>query len=256
MLVYPSGLDLSSSTLRFLADQLAARRREQGTRWRRLPAGRQALLVLAHPRRGDTYAQLADGFGVGTATVYRYINEAVQVLAALAPTLEQVMRAVRAKAYVILDGTLLPIDRIAADRPFYSGKHKKHGMNIQVLTDPFGRLLWASPALPGAVHDIRAARTHGLLAALTEADVTCFADKGYQGAGPVVRVPFRGRWELLSAGQRAVNVAPARTRAVGEQAMATLKNWRLPRKLRCSTTRITPLVQAILTLHQASSERG
>lgn len=29
------------------------------------------------------------------------------------------------KAYVILDGTLLPIDRIAADRPFCSGKHKK-----------------------------------------------------------------------------------------------------------------------------------
>ncbi|KMS66699.1 transposase, partial [Streptomyces viridochromogenes] len=32
--------------------------------------------------------------------------------------------------FVILDGTLLPIDRIAADRPFYSGKHKKHGMNV------------------------------------------------------------------------------------------------------------------------------
>jgi hypothetical protein len=29
------------------------------------------------------------------------------------------------KAYLILDGTLLPIDRIAADRPFCSGKHKK-----------------------------------------------------------------------------------------------------------------------------------
>ncbi len=32
------------------------------------------------------------------------------------------MRTVRKKAYVILDGTLLPIDRIAADRPYYSGK--------------------------------------------------------------------------------------------------------------------------------------
>jgi hypothetical protein len=30
-------------------------------------------------------------------------------------------------AYVVLDGTLIPIDRVAADRPFYSGKHKKHG---------------------------------------------------------------------------------------------------------------------------------
>lgn len=39
-------------------------------------------------------------------------------------------RAASAKAYVILDGTLLPIDRIAADRLFYSGKHKRHGMNM------------------------------------------------------------------------------------------------------------------------------
>ncbi|KOU41698.1 transposase, partial [Streptomyces sp. WM6378] len=33
-------------------------------------------------------------------------------------------------------------------------------MNIQVLTDPFGRLLWASPALPGSTHDPTAARVH------------------------------------------------------------------------------------------------
>jgi superfamily II DNA or RNA helicase len=30
-------------------------------------------------------------------------------------------------AYVVIDGTLIPIDRIAADRPFFSGKHKHHG---------------------------------------------------------------------------------------------------------------------------------
>jgi DDE superfamily endonuclease len=100
---------------------------------------------------------------VGTTSAYRYITEAADVLAALAPTLTQAMKTAATKAFVILDGTLLPIDRITADRPFYSGKHKKHGMNVQVLADPAGRLLWASPALPGAVHDIRAARTHGII---------------------------------------------------------------------------------------------
>ncbi|WP_395577501.1 transposase family protein, partial [Streptomyces sp. BK79] len=104
--------------------------------------------------------QLATGFGIGVATVYRYIREAVDVLAALAPTLAEAMDIARTKAFVILDGTLLPIDRIAADTPYYSGKHKRHGMNVQVLTDPFGQLLWASPALPGSTHDLTAARTH------------------------------------------------------------------------------------------------
>ena len=254
MLVYPSGIDVSSSALRLLTQLLRRRRREIGSRWRRLSVGRQALLTLAHLRMGHTYAQLAAGFGVGTTTAYRYVTEAVELLAAFAPSLADAVRTASAKAFVILDGTLLPIDRIAADRPFYSGKHKKHGMNVQVLADPFGRLLWASPALPGAVHDVRAAREHGIIDALAEVGIKCWADKGYRGAGGTVRVPCRGRWETLSTGQKAVNRSHAKIRALVEQAIATLKAWRLLRKLRCSTTRITKLVQAVLTLHLTSSE--
>ncbi|MGW9031224.1 transposase family protein [Streptomyces sp. NPDC055722] len=253
MLVYPSGLDLSSSAVRLLRRELAARRRLIGTRWRRLTCGRQALMALAHLRCGHTFAQLAAGFGVGLATAHRYVTEAVGVLVSLAPTLQQAMAVAARKAFVILDGTLLPIDRIAADRPFYSGKHKRHGMNVQVLTDPVGRLLWASPALPGAVHDIKAARIHGLLDALNTGGIPCWADKAYQGAGPAVRVPFRDRWDKLSAGKKAVNRAHAKIRALGEQAMATLKSWRLLRKLRCSTERITDLVKAVLALQVSAS---
>ncbi|GGL20979.1 hypothetical protein Sme01_23280 [Sphaerisporangium melleum] len=34
---------------------------------------------------------------------------------------------------MVLDGTLIPIDRLAADRPYYSSKNRMHGMNIQVI---------------------------------------------------------------------------------------------------------------------------
>lgn len=213
MLAYPSGVDVSGSALRFLAARLKEHRRALDTRWRRLSAGRQALLTLAHLRNGQPYAQLAAGFGIGTTTVYRYITEAVELLAALAPTLAEAVRAASMKAYLILDGTLLPIDRIAADRPFYSGKHKKHGMNVQFIADPKGCLLWASPALAGAVHDFRAAREHGFIDALTEAGINCRADKGYQGAGSTVHLPYRGRWNT-PVGQQAVNRSHAKVRAV------------------------------------------
>ncbi|EFE78356.1 IS493-like transposase [Streptomyces sp. HCCB10043] len=73
------------------------RRREIWTRWRRLPAARQALLTLAHLRRGDTYARLAAGFGIGIATVDRSIREAVDLLAALAPTLTEAMETIQEK---------------------------------------------------------------------------------------------------------------------------------------------------------------
>lgn len=237
MLVYPSGVDVSSCALRFLSARLRQHRRVIGTRWRRLSAGRQALLALAHLRMGHTYAQLAAGFGVGTTTAYRYTTEAVELLAGLAPTLADATRTAATKAFVILDGTLLPIDRIAADRPFYSGKHKKHGMNVQILTDPIGRLLWASPALPGAIHDVRAAREHGVVDALATIGIKCWADKAYQGAGGTVRTPYWGRWETLSTGQKAVNRSHAKIRALVEQAMATLKAWRLLRKLRRTWSR-------------------
>ncbi|ESP95824.1 hypothetical protein EES44_30260 [Streptomyces sp. ADI96-15] len=110
------------------------------------------------------------------------LTEAVELLATLAPGLADAVRAASAKAYLVPDGTLRPIDRIAADRPFSPGKHRKHGMGVQIL------------------------RSH------------------------------------------------AKTRALVEQAVAILAPWRLLRELRCSTTRITRLVQAVLTLHPTSSE--
>ena len=51
-------------------------------------------------------------------------------------------------AYVIIDGTLIPVDRVAADRPFCSGKHKRHGVNLQVIVSPDGTILWVSGELP------------------------------------------------------------------------------------------------------------
>ncbi|GCB43041.1 hypothetical protein SNL152K_325 [Streptomyces sp. NL15-2K] len=84
---------MSGSALRLLSTRLRQHRRAIGSRWRRLSAGRQALLTLAHLRVGHTYAQLAAGFGVGITTAYRYVTEAVELLADLAPTLTDAIRA-------------------------------------------------------------------------------------------------------------------------------------------------------------------
>jgi len=158
MLFYRAALPLSSRTLTFVSGVVRRHRISIGSLWRKLNPGQQALLVLAYLRKGETFAELAAGFGVGTTTAWRYVNETVELLAARAPKLRTAVRdAVKAGyAYVVLDGTLIPVDRVAADRPFYSGKHKKHGMNLQVIASPGGDVLWVSGALPGAVHDKKA----------------------------------------------------------------------------------------------------
>ena len=55
--------------------------------------------------------------------------------AARAPKLRKAVRVARKVGwvYVILDRTLIPIGRLAVDRRFYSGKHQKHGMNLQAI---------------------------------------------------------------------------------------------------------------------------
>ena len=193
------------------------------------------------------------------------MREALALLAAMAPTLDQAIEVATRKAFVILDGTLLRIDRVGMasgrDRPYYSGKHKAHGVNVQVIADPAGRLVWISPALPGARHDIGAAREHGIIDALTHACVTAIADTAYQGGGPLIRVPQRrrrldpdtGHYRRLSRAQKEVNTAHARQRGPGERANAELKNWRVLRKIRSSPARASELVAAAQTLMIASA---
>src|SRR5271169_5341881 len=119
VLFYRAALPLSRKTLTFVAGIICRHRALIGSRWRKLNPGQQALLVLAYLRKGETFAQLAAGFGIGTTTAWRHVNETVELLAARAPKLRAAVRdAKRAgHAYVILDGTLIPIDRVAADRP-------------------------------------------------------------------------------------------------------------------------------------------
>ncbi len=65
MLVYPSAMTVSTKALTFVSEALRAYRRTLGTRWRRLSAGEQGLMVLAHLRKGETYRDLAVVSGSG-----------------------------------------------------------------------------------------------------------------------------------------------------------------------------------------------
>ena len=252
MLFYRAALPLSSKILNFTAGVIRRHRASIGSLWRKLSPGRQALLVLAYLRKGETFAHLAAGFEVGVATAWRYVNETTELLAARAPKLRKAVRdAKRAgHAYVVVDGTLIPIDRVAADRPFYSGKHKKHGMNLQVIASPDGDLLWVSGALPGSVHDKKAEWIWGVLDELEKAGLVTLADKGYQGS-TWAKVPYKGKNKPEP--QKEANRAHAKLRAPGERANAQLKTWKILTKLRCCPWRAGQLAKAIhaLEIHAA-----
>jgi len=107
MLFYPAALPLSRQTLAYTAGIIRRQRAQIGSPWRKLTPAQQALLALAYLRKGETFAELAAGFGIGTATAWRYVNETVALLAARAPKLRQALRDARkaGHAYLVIDGT-------------------------------------------------------------------------------------------------------------------------------------------------------
>ncbi|MGX8904718.1 helix-turn-helix domain-containing protein [Streptomyces netropsis] len=78
-------LDVPYELVEHVAWLIHARRRELGTRWRRLGCFKQAFLALAHLRKNETFSQAGAGFGVSEATAWRYVDETLEVLAAWAP---------------------------------------------------------------------------------------------------------------------------------------------------------------------------
>ena len=82
-------LSLSARTLTYVTGVIRRHRTKIGSTWRKLRPGRQALLVLAYPRKGETFTFRAAGFGIGTATAWRYVTEAVALLAARSPKLRR-----------------------------------------------------------------------------------------------------------------------------------------------------------------------
>jgi hypothetical protein len=255
MLFYRAALRLSRKALTFAAGVIRRHRAATGSPWRKPGSRDQALLVLAYLRKGETFAGLAAGFGIGTATAWRYVSETVALLAARAPGLRRAARDARKAgyAYVVLDGTLIPVDRVAKDRPSCSGKHRRHGMNLQVIASPKGDILWVSGPLPGAVHDSRAAWIRGVLRELEAAGLAVLADKGCQGA-PHALTPYKGRGKPES--QKAANRAHAKLRAPGERANAQLKHWGILRKLRCCPWQAGKLAKAIHVLQIREANAG
>jgi DDE superfamily endonuclease len=106
--------------------------------------------------------------------------------------------------------------------------------------------VWVSGPLPGAVHDLTAARIWGIVRELAACGLIVLAGKGYAGAHEHIYVPCRRRGKLAS--QKDANRAHAQLRSPSERASAQLKIWRILRRLRCCPWKAGQLAKAIHVL--------
>jgi len=69
----------------------------------------------------------------------------------------------------VVDGTLLPCWSWAGQRQLFSGKHRTTGLNVQLVCDLNGRLVWISDPVDGCRHDSAALASSGVLQTLDPA---------------------------------------------------------------------------------------
>ncbi len=108
-LVHTARLPLSSATLNYLATLIRGHLKKIGSRWRALPSGKIAGIVLAVLRCDQRPGDLAGGNGVHRTTLTRWVREAVGLLAARAPRLDRALKKIARTGggVVLLDGTLI-----------------------------------------------------------------------------------------------------------------------------------------------------
>jgi hypothetical protein len=263
--VYQSSLTLSTATLAFLGDLLRGHLKKIRSRWRKLPAGKIAAVVLAVLRHDQRLADMAGGNDISATTVRRWVLEVIGLLAARAERLDRALKKVTRKGghVVLIDGTLIRTRRRTGkdNRRNYSGKHKAHGLLFLALTDDRGRLLWISAARPGRSSEITTARYNHLVERLRAQELGVIGDLGFTGLDddvndPVVITGYKAaRTKPLTPAKKQVNKLIASVRAVCEHAFAHLKNWRILTKLRLSPRYATTLLRALLVLTNAEVAR-
>lgn len=267
---YDTVLDVSDDGVTFLTGLLDTERIQRGTRanTRALDTRAQAVSVLRWFLDDTRMSAPARDNTISVSTAYDYRDEGIAVPAARRPTLHGALLAAKmaGHSHMIIDGTLIHTDRIATPGPtagvdlWWSGKHRHHGGNIQVVSAPDGWPPWTSDVRPGREHDITAARTDPDLVAAITAWATDgrpgLADLGYEGEPDVFTIPLKKpKGADPTIDQQSFNAVHSALRCLGERANSLLKTtYKALRRYRGCPRRIGTVVAAALTfLHRENN---
>lgn len=216
-----------------------------------LPLDIRLVILLQWLSFGQTYEQLGLSIGLSgktiqsaIASIWNLVDEAISMFIPKSPFKYTPTRKFSSfpEAIGAVDATLLPVakplDKIK-NKLYYSGKHCRHGVKLQVCCAPDGMCIHFGGICPGSQHDFKLFKESGLVKALTThatrnsgGSVTrppqLLADGGYLGICNKyleARIPFRRHARTLSKEQADFNKKLGRDRVIVENYFGRMKKY-------------------------------
>lgn len=224
-------LPLSRQTLTFAAGLLRAHLKKTGSRWRKLPPGKIALIVLAALRHDH---RLAGGNGISASTISRWTWEITGPRTAPGPRPHQDQEGRRGSGAARWH----PDPRPPPLRPGQRQQLQRQAQETRAaVPGPHGRI--RQPGLD-------------LASRLRTAGPGALADPGFTGLDPdpedpvIITCRKSTRTRKTTPAQRQANQALSAARAPVEHGFSDLKNWRILTRLRMNPGKATTVLRALL----------
>jgi hypothetical protein len=224
------------------------------------------LMALVWLRVYPTYELLGWLFALEKSNAWENVQDALAVLETLADFPFERPAADRAKlatpaaviaafpeVKILIDGKEQPFQRPQGwdeQKPFYSGKKKRHTVKNQIICTPEGRIGGVSDTVPGSTHDLTMTRQDGTLERLGAGE-SAMADKAYTGGqkdrpGALVLPTRATRGHPLTEDQKAANKVISGYRVVIEHVMAQLNRFQILKQVfRSAFERHTRVIRVV-----------
>ena len=139
-------------------DELLARLRQEGVEGYPPILGLSGSLraTLMYMRQNIVQAVIGEFLGVSQPTVSRAIKALTEALSRTLVVLLLTAEDVPEDCDYVVDGTLFPCLDWRRRRDLWSVKHRRAGMNVQILVRLDGGFVWTSDPYPGSMHDVAA----------------------------------------------------------------------------------------------------
>ena len=186
------------------------------------------LMLLLYYRSYVTQIFVGYMFGIDDSRVCRIIRRLEPILASVMAIQKHKKLSKEEIENLIIDATEQPIERPKRrQKPYYSGKKKRHTLKTEIRVTRKGRIVHVSKTHPGSTHDFRVFKGEKR----SPKESRLFVDSGYQGIADIHQnadFPYKAsKNKPLNAEEKEYNMGLSRVRVVVEHIFGDIKTFKI-----------------------------